>query len=73
MMSSGLAFQIKGLGSAALYSRMKRLFAVWRLMTEWKTPCLSRRRVRLAKKPFTALSHEHGSVPLSFDPLTVRA
>ena len=58
-MSSGLAFQVKGFGLAALYSRMKRLMAAWRSTTEWKTPFLSRRRVSLAKKPSTALSHEH--------------
>ena len=49
----------KGFGSAALYSRMKRLMAAWRSMTEWNTPFLSRRRVSFAKKPSTALSHEH--------------
>ena len=58
MMSSGLEFQMKGLGLAALYSRMKRLMAAWRSTTEWKTPFLSRRRVSLAKNPSTALSHE---------------
>ena len=42
-----------------MYSRTKRLMAAWSSMTEWKTPCLSLRRVSLAKKPSTALSHEH--------------
>ena len=59
MMASGSAFQMNGLGSSALYSRTKRLMAAWRSTTEWKTPCLSLRRVSLAKKPSTALSHEH--------------
>ena len=33
--------------------------AAWRSTREWKIPCLSLRRVRLAKKLSTALSHEH--------------
>jgi hypothetical protein len=32
--------------------------AACRSTTEWKTPCLSLRRVSLAKKPSTALSQE---------------
>ena len=59
MMSSGCAFQMNGCGLAALYSRTKRLMAAWRSTREWKIPCLSLRRVSLAKKPSTALSHEH--------------
>ena len=59
MISPGLAFHAKGLGVEALYSRMKRLMADWRSTTEWKTPYFSRLRVSLAKKPSTALSHEH--------------
>jgi hypothetical protein len=37
MISSGLAFQAKGVGLEALYSWMKRLMADWRSTTEWKT------------------------------------
>ncbi len=59
MISSGSGFQMKGLGLLALYSRIKRLIAAWRSTSEWKPPCLSRRRVSFAKKPSTALSHEH--------------
>jgi hypothetical protein len=59
VMSLGVAFQMKGLGLASLYSRMKRLMAACRSTAEWKTPHLSRRRVSLAKKSSTALSHEH--------------
>ena len=50
---------MNGCGLAALYSRTKRLMAAWRSTREWKIPCLSLRRVSLAKKPSTALSHEH--------------
>ena len=58
-MSSGLARQMKGFASQTLYSPTKRLIAAWRSPTEWKTPCLSRRLVSLAKKPSTAFNHEH--------------
>ena len=51
MISLGSAFQMNGCGLAALYSWMKRLMAAWRSTTEWKTPCLSLRRVSVAKKP----------------------
>src|SRR5665647_815575 len=54
----GSAVQVKGLG-LSLCSATKRLMAVWRSMTEWKTPRFRRRLVSLAKKPSTALSHEH--------------
>jgi hypothetical protein len=59
MISSGSAFQSKGLGLLALYSRMKRLIAAWRSTSEWNTPYFKRRRVSFVKKPSTALSHEH--------------
>ena len=59
MMSSGLALHTKGFESASFYSRMKRLMAAWRPTTEWNTLFFTRRRVSLAKKPSTALSHEH--------------
>ena len=42
-----------------LCSATKRLMAVWRSMTEWKTPRFRRHLVGLAKKPSTALGHEH--------------
>ena len=58
MMASGSARQTNGLG-LWLCSAMKRLMAAWRSTTEQKTPCLSRRRASLAKKPSTALSQEH--------------
>jgi hypothetical protein len=40
-------------------SSRKRLIAAWRWTTEWKTPRLRRRFDSLAKKPSTALGHEH--------------
>ena len=58
MILSGLAVHVKGFGSA-LVSATKRLMAAWRSTTEWKTPRFNRRRLSLAKKPSTALSHEH--------------
>ena len=59
MMSSGSAIQTKGFASVRLCSSMKRWMASRSSPTERNTPCLSRRRVSLAKKPSTALSHEH--------------
>ena len=41
---------MNGCGLAALYSRTKRLMAAWRSTREWKIPCLSLRRVSLAKE-----------------------
>lgn len=57
MISSGLAFHVKGAGFW-LCSATKRLMASWRSAREWNTPRLSRRRVSVAKNPSTALSHE---------------
>ena len=57
MMWSGSARQMKGFGFW-LCSSTKRLMAAWRSTTEQKTPCFSRRRVSVAKKPSTALSQE---------------
>ena len=42
----------------ALWSSRKWLMVSWRPATERKTPRLSRRRVRMARKPSTALSQE---------------
>ena len=58
MISFGSACQMKGFG-VWLCSLMERLMAAWRSTREWKTPCLSLRRVSLAKKPSTAFNHEH--------------
>ncbi len=57
MMAFGLARQMKGFG-VWLCSPMKRLTAAWRSTTDWKTPFLSRLRVRMAKKPSTAFSQD---------------
>ena len=58
MMAVGSARQTKGFASVALCSAMNRLMAACRSRTEWKAPCLRRRRVSLAKKPSTAFSQE---------------
>src|SRR5262245_5421280 len=58
MILAGSAVQRNGLGSALCSSR-NRLMAAWRSASERKTPRISRRLASLAKKPSTALSHEH--------------
>src|SRR5271168_3883668 len=58
MILSGFAVHVKGFG-LSLVSETKRLIAVCRSTTEWKTPRFNRRRLSLAKKPSTALSQEH--------------
>src|SRR4030081_1282883 len=58
MILSGSAVQVKGFG-LGLCSTTKRLMAACRSTTETKTPRFNRRLVSFAKKPSTALSHEH--------------
>ena len=58
MILSGSAVHVNGLGSWFV-SATKRLMVAWRSTTHRKTPRFSRRLVSLAKKPSTALSHEH--------------
>src|ERR1700726_1820328 len=58
MILSGSAVQVKGFG-LVLCSTTKRLMAACRSTTETKTPRFNRRLVSFAKKPSTALSHEH--------------
>ena len=52
-----MAVQTKGLG-LSLVSARKRLMAACSSTSEAKLPRLSRRRLSLAKRPSTALSHE---------------
>src|SRR4051812_20812576 len=58
MILSGSAVQEKGFG-LSLVSATKRLMAAWSSTTHRKTPRFSRCLASLAKKPSTALSHEH--------------
>src|SRR3954453_6866439 len=58
MMPSGSAVQTKGLGSELCCSRY-RLIAACSSTSEAKLPRLSRRLVKVAKKPSTAFSQEH--------------
>jgi hypothetical protein len=58
MMASGSARQTNGLAPSLLRSAAKLLMAAWRSTTEQNTPRLRRRRVSVAKKPSTAVSHE---------------
>src|SRR4051794_22122720 len=57
MILSGSAVQEKGFGLSV--SATKRLMAAWSSTTHQKTPRFSGCLASLAKKPSTALSHEH--------------
>ena len=56
-MASALCVQTKGLG-VLLCSRMKRAMASFSSVVDAKLPRLRRLRVRMEKKPSTALSQE---------------